>query len=66
MDFKIKRNGKFDDVLVTIDNTKIELGLFDEKERKGLARDLLETVHNLVWKDFSTQDEYDNFVAENS
>jgi hypothetical protein len=54
LSFKIKRNSRFIDVVVIADNTKIELGLFDEKEARALleilqvtAEELAEDIQNL-------------------
>jgi hypothetical protein len=48
MIFNIRKNDKYLDVSVTIDNITINLGLLDETERINLANDLLDTVHQLV------------------
>lgn len=51
MVFKIRNIGKYCDVEVELDNTRVALGMHDEDERKQLADTLNEAVKGLLDSD---------------
>ena len=51
MTISVRPIGKYCDVEVTLDNTKVALGLMDEDERKKLADTLNDAVKQLLDSD---------------
>lgn len=58
MEFKIKRCSCYSDIIVNIDNTKIELGLHNKEERKAFAQTLINAAYELGPSDYSDCDEW--------
>jgi hypothetical protein len=48
MEISVKRISKYKDVEVTLDNTRVALGLMDEEEAMKLARTLKVAIQDLI------------------
>ena len=48
LEFKISRGGKYKDVEVVLDNTRVALGLHTEEEALALARVLKSAIEDLI------------------
>ena len=48
MKIKVRKSGPYMDVQILANNVRVDLGLFDDKERKELAEELIAAAEKLL------------------